>query len=375
MNRWSSAASFLMLFVSFCSPPDKTAKPTVAEQAAKTEEAKQEPKVDKVALAKQAAGLFGTPEPSTSTTDAAVESAQVELGRMLYYEKRLSKAQDMSCNSCHSLADYGVDVREKDGKHMATSAGHRGQLGDRNSPSSYYAYLHLAQFWDGRAKDVEEQAKGPVTNPGEMAMKSPKAVEKVLESIPGYRPKFKAAFPKAKRPISYDNMAVAIGAFERKLVTPSRFDAFMKGDVEALTDAEAEGLQHFVKKGCIACHVGPAVGGMSYQKLGLLKPYSTKDEGRFRVTKAESDKFVFKVPSLRNIEKTGPYLHDGSIETLSEMVTIMGNHQIAGGPLKAEEVERIVAFLKSLTGKIPEALIAEPEFPKNGPKTPKPDKT
>jgi len=293
---------------------------------------------------------------------------KIALGRMLYFDKRLSKNQDVACNSCHMLDKFGVD-------NEPTSKGHKEQRGGRNSPTVYNAASHVAQFWDGRAKDVEEQAKGPVLNPVEMAMPSEAAVVKVLKSIPGYADPFKAAFPGDKDPITYENMAVAIGAFERKLVTRSKWDAFLAGDDKALTDAEKKGFNEFAAAGCPTCHSGAFVGGHMFQKLGLAKPWpSDKDQGRFEVTKNDADKMMFKVPSLRNVAKTGPYFHDGSVADLGEAVKMMAEHQLAK-ELSKEQIDSIVAFLGSLTGELPTDYIAEPTLPESGPKTPKPDPT
>jgi cytochrome c peroxidase len=292
--------------------------------------------------------------------------ALVDLGRMLYYEKRLSKSQQLSCNSCHDLAAFGVDGEP-------TSDGHKGQTGDRNSPTVYNAAAHVAQFWDGRAPDVEEQAKGPVLNPVEMAMASDHAVVAVLESMPPYIEAFKKAFPNEPKPVTYDNVGKAIGAFERKLVTPSRWDAFLKGDDKALTPEEKAGLKMFAEAGCQVCHAGALVGGSSFQRLGAVKPYPRADDpGRFKVTKVESDRSVFKVPSLRNIEKTGPYFHDGKTATLEAAVRDMGEYQL-GRTLTDKEIGQIVVFLRTLTGSLPTAFIREPTLPPSTPATPKPD--
>lgn len=300
--------------------------------------------------------------------DNPITKEKVELGRQLYFEKRLSKNQDKSCNSCHLLSKYGVDGEP-------TSEGHKKQRGDRNSPSVFNAGGHFVQFWDGRAATLEDQAKGPVLNPVEMAMADEASVVKVLKSIPGYAPLFKKAFPANAEPITYDNMAKAIGAFERTLVTPSRFDKFLSGDEKALNDAEKKGLALYLDTGCTACHMGPAFGGEMYQKLGLVKPVvGLKDQGRFAITKKDSDKFFFKVPSLRNVEKTGPYLHDGSKATLEETVAFMGEYQL-GKQLKKEEVDSLTAFLKTLTGDVPKAWLQEPKMLAPGKDTPKPDPT
>jgi cytochrome c peroxidase len=289
----------------------------------------------------------------------------IDLGRVLYHETRLSKNHDISCSSCHDLARFGVDGEP-------TSPRHKGQRGGRNSPSSLNAALHVAQFWDGRAADVEEQAKGPILNPVEMAMASDVAVLDVLRSIPGYVEAFATAFPGEAEPISYDNMARAIGAFERNLTTRDRLDAFLGGDLAALNEQERRGLETFFNSGCNSCHNGPAIGGQMYRKLGFVFAYETKDPGRENVTKDPADRHVFKVPSLRNVAKTGPYFHDGSIATLDEAVRLMGYHQI-GLTLEPAQISDIVAFLGALTGEVDAAYIAKPTLPENGPNTPKPD--
>lgn len=269
---------------------------------------------------------------------------KIELGKKLYFETDLSLKKDLSCNSCHQLNKFGVD-------NESTSPGVDGKRGGRNSPSSFNAALHIAQFWDGRAKDVEEQALGPILNPIEMAMPNEEEVIKRLKARHEYVDLFKKVFPKDADPLNYKNIGKAIGAFERTLVTPSRFDTYLKGDEKALTDQEKRGLVRFVETGCIVCHSGVGLGGSMYQKLGLVKPYSTKDMGRFEHTKNESDKYFFKVPSLRNIEKTGPYFHDGSIKSLDQAIKIMSEYQL-GKVLSDSEAEEIKVFLKSLTGEL-----------------------
>jgi cytochrome c peroxidase len=297
--------------------------------------------------------------------DGAPQEDRIALGRMLYYEKRLSKSQTISCNSCHDLAAYGADGQP-------TSAGHKGQHGDRNSPTVYNAAAHFVQFWDGRAETVEDQAKGPVMNPVEMAMPNNKAVVAVLKSMPDYVAAFKKAFPGEKDPVTVDNMGLAIGAFERKLVTPARWDKFLKGDETALTADEKAGFNTFVATGCQTCHAGALVGGNLYQKIGVMRQYpDTSDPGRAKVTKNDSDKLVFKVPSLRNIEKTGPYFHNGKVATLDEAVRQMTDYQL-GKQLSEAEVRSVVTWLKSLTGEIPVEYIKAPELPKSTARTPKP---
>lgn len=309
--------------------------------------------------------LFGKLPAEWPNPVNAFSEAKVNLGRMLYYEHRLSLSQQISCNSCHQLDKFGVDNRQ-------FSDGHAGALTGRNSPSVYNAAAHIAQFWDGRAKDVEEQAKGPILAAGEMAMPNPEHVLKVLQTIPGYLPLFQAAFPGEQNPITYDNVANAIGAFERKLSTPSRFDQYVAGDDRALSDQEKRGLSTFLSTGCATCHIGPTVGGIMYQKIGLVKPWpALTDEGRSKITGNSGEKSFFKVPSLRNVEKTAPYLHDGSVQSLNLMIALMAEYQL-GKTLSTEEVEDIASFLRSLTGKIDHDYIKKPELPESGPKTPAP---
>ncbi len=301
--------------------------------------------------------MMGSPLPSSiPTASNPITNAKVDLGRMLYFDPRLSKKSDVSCNSCHDLESYGVD-----GKTVST--GHLLQQGGRNAPTVYHAAGHLSQFWDGRAPDVEEQAKGPVLNPLEMAMTSGREVEDRLRRIPGYVAAFREAFPEAIEPVTFDNMARAIGAFERKLVTPSRWDRFLAGDNSAITADEMRGHHEFMHGGCGACHSGTYIGGGLYHRLGARKPWPvTTDLGRIEVTKVVTDRMVFKVPSLRNIEKTGPYFHDGKVSTLSEAVHLMGEYQL-GEDLTAGQVNAIVGWLKTLTGEIPQDYIKRPGLP------------
>lgn len=303
------------------------------------------------------------PLPDIVATSAPSQDV-IDLGRMLYFEPRLSKNQKISCNSCHDLAKYGVDG-------LPTSEGHKGQRGDRNAPTVFNAAAHFAQFWDGRAADVEAQAKGPILNPVEMAMPNEAHVIKVLSSIPEYADRFGRAFPGQAKPISYDNLATAIGAFERRLMTPSRWDRLLHGDTTALTADEVAGFKAFVGAGCQACHNGALLGGAVYQRLGLVKPFPRDaDTGRMKVTKDAVDKAVFKVPSLRNIEKTGPYFHDGATGSLEQAVRDMAEYQL-GRPLTDTQVTQIVAFLKVLTGTIDPEYIKPPVLPPSTATTPK----
>lgn len=285
------------------------------------------------------------PPPSYQLTDEIIA-----LGRALFYEPRLSVNQVQSCNSCHSLTQFGMDG-------LSVSRGHDGIPVKRNAPTVYNAALHIAQFWDGRSPTVEEQAKAPILTGGEMGMLDPNAVESTLRSIPGYAPLFAAAFPDDPNPITFDHVAQAIGAFERRLMTPSRFDRFLAGDYAQLNEQEQRGFATFTTIGCVNCHVGVTVGGLQFKKLGEKEPYPTEDVGRFAVTGLEIDRHVFKVPSLRNVAQTAPYLHDGSIQTLEEMVPLMARYQLAK-EVTPEQVADIIAFLHTLTGEIPVEYIS-----------------
>ncbi|MDO5686490.1 MAG: cytochrome-c peroxidase [Neisseria sp.] len=305
----------------------------------------------------------------------AFTDAQVKLGKVLYFDPRLSRGGTLSCNSCHNLASSGVD-------NMSFSQGHKGQFGGRNSPTVLNASLFIAQFWDGRAADVEEQAGGPLLNPLEMAMPDEASVEKVLRSIPDYGPMFDAAYGKGKKGkanITFKNATDAIGAFERTLLTPSRFDQYLAGDINALTPPERAGLKKFIDVGCISCHTGVGLGGDQFQKFGLVQgPYwkftgsAKPDDGRFEVTQVEDDQFVFRVPGLRNVARTYPYFHDGSVWSLEKAVDIMGEAQL-GQKMSGKDVKSIVTFLNALTGDVPAAALVLPTLPTAGPDTPRPD--
>lgn len=336
-------------------PTSQPTKPTARK--AKPIRRKAAKKVEKPVVIPSSFLLLFRPLPSVFPSKKnSLDDARIDLGRKLFYEPRLSKSGKFSCNSCHGLDTYGVDNKQ-------FSDGHKGQKGDRNSPTVYNAALHVAQFWDGRSPDVEDQARHPILNPVEMAAPSEAWVVKFLKSVPGYVASFQEAFPKSKNPVTYKNMAKAIGAFERKLSTPSRWDAFLKGNKSALSNQEKRGFLTFFNSGCVTCHTGPLLGGHMYQKLGLVKPWpGNKDLGRFKVTKNAYMKYFFKVPSLRNVEKTGPYLHNGSIKSLAKVVSMMAEYQL-GRKLTSNQVTDIVAFLKTLTGTLPKAYIKKPNLP------------
>lgn len=320
-----------------------------------TEKAAKESKTEYTALQTKAKGIFGELPKFVENTENPVTDEKVSLGKSLYFDKILSKDQTQSCNTCHNLDTYGVD-------NFSTSPGDKkGTFGTRNSPTTLNAALHISQFWDGREPDVEAQAGGPVLNPVEMGMPDEKTVVDRLSKVEKYKQMFAKAFPDDKDPITYNNMKKAIGAFERKLITPSNFDSYLAGNDAALNDLEKEGLELFIDKGCVACHSGNAIGGNIYQKFGVYGNYwnHTKskkiDEGKFEVTKNETDKYVFKSPSLRNVSKTYPYFHDGNVKELSEAVKIMAKVQL-DQDLSDQELEAILAYLNSLTGEVPADL-------------------
>jgi cytochrome c peroxidase len=292
-----------------------------------------------------------------------INLAQVELGKKLYFDPRLSKSGFISCNSCHNLSMGGTD-------NLKTSIGHNWQRGPINAPTVLNSSLNLAQFWDGRAADLKEQAGGPIANPGEMAFTHTLAID-VLNSIPEYVTEFKQVFGTDK--IDIDKVTLAIAEFEKTLVTPnSRFDQWLLGAKDAITEKELAGYKLFKNSGCVACHNGEAVGGNSFQKMGVIEPYQAKSpaEGLSAVTGKDADRFKFKVPTLRNVELTYPYFHDGEAETLAEAVDIMGRLQL-GKKFSDKENEQIVAFLKTLTGDQPQFLL--PILPPSTEKTPQPE--
>lgn len=302
-------------------------------------------------LRQKALAVFGTiPEKMPGSEHDTPE--KVILGRKLFFDKRLSANETMSCNSCHGLSLQGGGA-----EHEPTSKGAFGQLGERNAPTVLNAGFHVAQFWDGRAATLEEQAKGPILNPKEMAMSSSGEVLQRLKADPDYQQRFAEAYPNES--ISYELVAAAIAAFERTLKTNDRFDDFLSGNDDALTPEERSGLELFINTGCVSCHNGPLVGGQSFQKLGLLKAYPNElDLGRYGVTKQEADKYRFKVPSLRNVALTVPYFHDGKVASLEEAVHTMSTLQL-GRELTLEEAQLISGFLRALSAK--ELKVRAPE--------------
>nr|WP_264603092.1 cytochrome-c peroxidase [Rhodobium gokarnense] len=300
--------------------------------------------------------------------DNAVTHEKVELGKMLFFDPRLSSSGLISCNTCHNLGMGGDD-------NLETSIGHGWQKGPRNAPTVLNAVFNIAQFWDGRAEDLKAQAKGPVQAGVEMAS-TPKRVETTLKSLPEYVERFTRAFPGEADPVNFDNMAKAIEAFEATLITPaSRFDQFLEGNVAVLNDEEKEGLQLFMSKGCASCHNGVNVGGDGYYPFGVVeKPGAdilpANDKGRFAVTQTADEEYVFRAGPLRNIALTAPYFHSGMVWDLEQAVAIMGTAQL-GEDLSPEETKAITAFLKTLTGEMP--TVTYPVLPVETADTPRPE--
>lgn len=287
--------------------------------------------------------------------------AEVELGKKLFFDPRLSRSGFISCNSCHNLSMGGTD-------NLKTSIGDKWTQGPINSPTVLNSSLNFVQFWDGRAANLQEQAGGPIANPKEMAFSHDLAVD-ILSSIPQYRAEFKEVFKEDK--ITIEQITKALASFEETLVTPnSRFDKWLKGDEKAINDQELRGYLLFKNSGCVACHNGVAVGGNSFQKMGVMEPYVTDNEsaGRAGVSGDDVDRMKFKVPTLRNVELTYPYFHDGAANTLSEAVETMGRLQL-GRKFTKEEVKDIVTFLKTLTGEQPKFNL--PILPPSSDETPR----
>jgi cytochrome c peroxidase len=296
------------------------------------------------------------------TPPKEINQPKAELGKKLFFDPRLSKSGFISCNSCHNLSMGGSD-------NLKTSIGHNWQQGPINAPTVLNSSFSFVQFWDGRAETLKAQAGGPIANPGEMAFTHALA-EDVLKSIPGYVAEFKQVFGDDK--VSIDQVTEAIAEFEKTLVTPnSRFDKWLLGDTKALTEQELAGYKLFKAAGCISCHYGTSVGGNTFHKMGMVEEYKAKSpaEGRKGVTGKDADRFMFKVPNLRNVELTYPYFHDGEAETLTKAVDTMGRLQL-GKKLTDVENAQIVAFLKSLTGDQPAFTL--PMLPPSSERTPPP---
>ncbi|MBK8211795.1 MAG: cytochrome-c peroxidase [Rhodospirillales bacterium] len=321
------------------------------------------------ALIKEAQGLFQPiPLKPPAVKDVVATPAMVELGKALYFDPRLSESHNISCNTCHQIGLGGVDM-------LPTSIGHKSQKGNRNAPTVLNSVFNTAQFWDGRAADLKEQAGGPIQNPIEMAITHKHAIE-MLKGIPGYKPMFDAAFPGDKDPITIQNVETGIAVFEATLTTPNApFDRYLRGDAGALTAEQREGLKLFVEKGCSNCHNGINIGGGMYAPFGVVeKPGADilppADKGRFQVTKTADDEYVFKVPTLRNIELTPPYFHSGKSWDLKQAVGVMATSQL-GEHLTNDQISKITSFLRSLTGEQPN--VSYPILPPSIVSTPKPE--
>ncbi len=353
MNRYFLPVALLAFGLASCGQsPEEIEKARLAAEQMENDKLEAE-------VGDMARGMFKPLSASADINpDNPVTKEKIKLGQVLYFDKRLSMDGTQSCNTCHNLSTFGVD-------NLPTSPGDKGQNGDRNSPTVLNAALHSAQFWDGRAKDVEEQAGMPITNPVEMAIPSEDFLVKRLKEIDLYKKLFAAAYPNDKDPITYKNLSKAIGAFERQLLTPSNWDRYLGGQADALTLDQKKGLQTFINVGCTSCHGGELLGGNMFQKFGVHHDYweytkSAKvDEGRFAVTKQETDKYIFKVPSMRNVTKTAPYFHDGSVADLNEAVKIIAKVNL-NKDLSDDEVKSIVTFLEALTGELPVELTQEP---------------
>jgi len=274
-----------------------------------------------------------------SNTDTA---EKIHLGKRLYFETSLSINHTQSCNTCHNISNGGAGV-----DHLPASVGALGNTGSRNAPATWNAGLHVAQFWDGRAKTLAQQAKSPIFNPKEMAMGSEEDVIIRLNNA-GYLADFINAFPNQASPINIDNISTALASFQRTLITRDRFDQYLAGNLSAINSKEKNGLAVFIAKGCVACHNGSVLGGQLFMKMGIVHPYPNKvDKGVAQVTGNAADNFFFKVPSLRNILKTAPYFHDGAAKTIEQAIEDTGWHQL-GLKLHPNDTKAIKAFFKTL---------------------------
>lgn len=295
---------------------------------------------DDAALAARSLRVFGT-LPDAMPGSEGDTPAMVRLGHELFTSTEISINRTQSCDSCHRLDAAGVD-------RLARSPGAAGGVGTRNTPTVFNAGLHTAQFWDGRAKTLEEQAVGPILNPVEMAMPSEgELLERLRASH--LREMFAKAWPDDPDPVSMKNLSSALAAFQRTLITRDRFDSFQSGDHDALSPQEKLGLQRFMETGCVSCHGGPLLGGNIFQRMGIVNPYPTTDLGVAAVTNEPRDRYIFKVPALRNVALTSPYFHDGAVGTLPEAVEQMAWLQL-GRELTQEDRDAIVAFLGALSG-------------------------
>jgi cytochrome c peroxidase len=316
---------------------------------------------DQEALLKQAQAIFKPLPKDMGTAEYPLEPETVKLGRLLYFDPRISLDGTVSCAKCHQPSLYGTDA-------LAKPIGVKDRQNPRNAPTVLNAALQIAAHWRGDRVNVEDQATKALIGPPSFGQPDFQAAMAKIKAIPGYGDMFHKAFPADKEPITPENWGKAIGAYERTLVTPSPFDAYLAGDIQALPPSTRAGLRTFIDTGCIACHSGVGVGGGMYQKFGVMEDYWKEthsqviDKGRSDVTNNPADLYVFKVPVLRNVAVTPPYFHDGSVATLPEAVRVMGKVQL-GKDLSKPDVDAIVNFLGSLTGRLPKDFETVPELP------------
>ena len=319
--------------------------------------------VEDIELQNNAMKTFGILPEEMKSKENPITSTKVKLGRMLFYDTRLSVDNTVSCAKCHFFGLYGIDGLPK-------SIGNNYKENDRNAPTVFNAAGQISNHWIGDRASVEEQAEKSLTGKASFGNPDEKSLVEKLSKIRQYNELFKKTFPKDKTPISAKNIGLAIGAFERTLVTPSPFDDYLEGNIRAIKKDEIGGLKLFMDYGCSSCHSGIYLGGNSYEKFGIFANYweytgSKKiDEGRFLYTKNDSDKYVFKVPILRIVAKTAPYFHDGSVENIKDAIKIMGKIQL-DIDLSDEDINGIATFLTSLTGKIPQNMLHIPILPQN----------
>lgn len=338
----------LILFFMISCGDKKSPKKNVMEQQMEAQKASSALEAE---IGERARSTFQALAVTSENPNNPMTDAKIKLGKVLYFDVRLSKDGTQSCNTCHDLNTFGVD-------NKPTSPGDDGGLGTRNSPTVLNAALHTTQFWDGRSKDVEEQAGMPILNPVEMAIPSEKFLIDRLSKIELYQGLFKEAYPGESKPLTYVNLQNAIGAFERTLLTPSKFDEYIKGNANALSVDEKRGLKTFMEVGCTTCHMGSLLGGNLFQKFGVYSDYwaltgsDPVDDGRFTETGNEAEKYMFKVPSLRNIAETHPYFHDGSVADLGEATKIIAKLNL-NIDLSDDQVKDLVTFMGALTADLP----------------------
>jgi cytochrome c peroxidase len=369
LNRICPALALVLLLAAGC---DKKPDPPSPVPTATTSTAPAAPSAAPAAKGRPfdpgQLAVFAALPAKIERPDNLLTDDKVALGRMLWFDARLSKGQDVSCNSCHDVAKSGAD-------DAPVSTGTKKQKGKRNTPTIFNAAGEFAQGWDARSSLVEELVVPHAAEPTVMDAPEKRLVD-TLASVPAYAAAFKKSFPDAKSAVTAETISMAIGAYTRKLLTPSRWDKFLAGDESALTDDEKAGLGAFMDASCTTCHAGKYVGAAQTQKLGVAKPWppgpATADLGRFEVTKQDVDRNVFKIPTLRNVTKTAPYLHDGSVASLEELTKLMSRHQV-GKELTDAQAKSIIAFLGTLAAEPPKDLVTKPDLPASGPKTPKPE--